>query len=104
MPLTKERMEQYRILNKERIAEQRAEYFQDNKAEIQSQRSHSKQQKLTRLEYLAEEVACPNCNKYLKRKNMGKHRKSNICKQGIETTDWSKEAMIKLREEYKPKN
>jgi hypothetical protein len=113
MPLTKEQMKEYRIVNKERIAtqmkeyrkdnkEEIAEYYQDNKADIQRQRSHSEKQRETRLQYLDEEVACKNCNKYLKRSSMGKHRKSALCKQGIDTTDWSVDAMLKLREEYQP--
>jgi hypothetical protein len=110
MPLTKEQMKEYRIVNKERIErqraeynqenkEQRAEYYQDNKEDIQRQRFNSEKQRKTRLEYLCEEIACKNCNKYLRRSSMGKHRKSALCKQGIDTSDWSDVAREDLRKE-----
>jgi len=114
MPLTKEQMKEYRIVNKDRIAtqmkeyrkdnkeeiaEQGAEYYQDNKEDIQRQRFDSEKQAVTRAEYLCEKIACKNCNKYLRRSSMGKHRKSALCKQGIDTSDWSDVAREDLRKE-----
>ena len=102
MVFTKEQMKQYRLDNKEHIAtqmkhyridnkEEIAEYYQDNKAEIQQQRYHSEKQKDTRAEYNAKTFVC-ECKKVMRNSSRGAHRKVCPLKE-----------MLKIREEYHPK-
>ena len=59
---------------------------------------HNARQYENKQEYLAEEIPCKMCNKYLKRSSMGKHKK--CCQGFIDTSDWTQEARLSLREEY----
>lgn len=76
-------MKQYRIENKEHIAEQQAEYYQDNKEEIQQQRSQSEKQTASRKEYNAKIFVC-ECKKIMTNSSKGAHRKVCPLKEGLQ--------------------
>ena len=88
MVFTKEQMKQYRIKNKDKIAKQRAEYYQENKEDIQKKSNDSEKQQETRSLYRAKKFEC-ECGKTIINSSRGPHRK--ICKM---------REMIELRKSY----